>query len=287
MPRSPWPWCAGTIPAQGLVKLRRGRLGETTTRDGSFEAELRGLVDALKQEFGQVYGPTCRADLGDGRCGIDLPLHVQTAAITAVLGQDSFTLAPGARHHQADPRRQGRLEQRRQRGVAVEIRGYDGGRRTLELFVPPPFALAVGDAPSLTRPATSGSRPARRSGTTPGTSAASHTCPAATSSSPATRAAADGALLNRLSRSPAPPWSRPRARYLGTPFRHQGRGDALDCVGLAFRVARDLGLEPEDRAAYGRQPHGLELRRELDARLPRSPRPKPCPATSYSSPGGA
>jgi cell wall-associated NlpC family hydrolase len=56
-------------------------------------------------------------------------------------------------------------------------------------------------------------------------------------------------------------------RYLGTPFRHQGRGDALDCVGLAFQVARDLGLEPEDRAAYGRQPHGLELKRELDARL--------------------
>jgi cell wall-associated NlpC family hydrolase len=56
--------------------------------------------------------------------------------------------------------------------------------------------------------------------------------------------------------------------YIGTPFRHQGRGDALDCVGLAFQVARDLGLAPEDRAAYGRQPHGLELKRELDARLP-------------------
>jgi cell wall-associated NlpC family hydrolase len=55
--------------------------------------------------------------------------------------------------------------------------------------------------------------------------------------------------------------------YIGTPFRHQGRGDALDCVGLAFRVAQDLGLEPEDRAAYGRQPHGLELKRELDAQL--------------------
>jgi cell wall-associated NlpC family hydrolase len=55
--------------------------------------------------------------------------------------------------------------------------------------------------------------------------------------------------------------------YLGTPFRHQGRGDALDCVGLAFQVAQDLGLAPVDRPAYGRQPHGLELKRELDARL--------------------
>ena len=32
-------------PGQGLVKLRRGRLGETPTCDGSFEAELRGLVE--------------------------------------------------------------------------------------------------------------------------------------------------------------------------------------------------------------------------------------------------
>jgi uncharacterized phage protein (TIGR02218 family) len=30
-------------------------------------------------------------------------------------------------------------------GLALEIRGYDSGSRTLEVFVPPPFALAIGD----------------------------------------------------------------------------------------------------------------------------------------------
>jgi uncharacterized phage protein (TIGR02218 family) len=133
-------------PNQGLIKLRRGRLGETTTRDGSFEAELRGLVDALKQEFGQVYGPTCRADLGDARCGIDLALHVQTAVITALLGADSFTLAPALAT--AKPIAGGKVvwSSGANTGIALEIRSYDSGAQTLELFVPPPFQLAIGDA---------------------------------------------------------------------------------------------------------------------------------------------
>ena len=179
-------------PDQGLIKLRRGRLGETTTHDGSFVAELRGVADALKQEFGQVYGPTCRADLGDARCGIDLDLHVQTAAITAVLGQDSFTLATALDTAKPIPGGKVVWTSGANAGIAVEIRGYEAAIRTLELFVPPPFALAVGDGSRSILPATSGSRPAGRSGTTPGISAASRTCPAATSSSPATRAAADG-----------------------------------------------------------------------------------------------
>jgi uncharacterized phage protein (TIGR02218 family) len=127
-------------PAQGLVKLRRGRLGETTTRDGGFEAELRGLGDALKQEFGQVYGPTCRADLGDARCGIDLALHVQTAAITAVLGQDSFTLTPALATTKPIPGGKVVWTSGANAGIALEIRGYDGGTQTVELFVPPPLA---------------------------------------------------------------------------------------------------------------------------------------------------
>jgi uncharacterized phage protein (TIGR02218 family) len=133
-------------PAQGLIKLRRGRLGETTTRDGSFAAELHGLVDALKQEFGQIYGPTCRADLGDNRCGIDLGLHVQTAAITTVLGPDSFTVTPALATANPIPGGKVVFTTGANAGIQIESRGYDGGSQTLELFVPPPFALAVGDA---------------------------------------------------------------------------------------------------------------------------------------------
>ncbi len=122
-------------PGQGLVRLRRGQLGETTTRDGSFEAELRGLVDALKQEFGQIYGPTCRADLGDARCGIDLSLHVQTAAITTVLGQDSFTLALALDTSKAIPGGKVALTSGANTGIALDTE--DVSTRVLHARCPP------------------------------------------------------------------------------------------------------------------------------------------------------
>ncbi len=52
--------------------LRVGRLGEVTRDDGAFRAEIRGLAAALDETRGRAFRPTCDADLGDGRCGIDL-----------------------------------------------------------------------------------------------------------------------------------------------------------------------------------------------------------------------
>ena len=44
---------------------------------------------------------------------------------------------------------------------------------------------------------------------------------------------------------------------IDTPFQHQGRivGKALDCVGVVIHVAKRLGLEIFEPAAYGRAPH--------------------------------
>ena len=43
--------------------------------------------------------------------------------------------------------------------------------------------------------------------------------------------------------------------YVGTPFLHMGRSArGLDCVGLLWIVARDLGLRFEDSPYYGREP---------------------------------
>lgn len=64
-------------PADGLVRVRRGNIGEVTvTRDGRFVAELRGLTQLLSQTLGERYSAECRADLGDSRCKvpIDPPL---------------------------------------------------------------------------------------------------------------------------------------------------------------------------------------------------------------------
>lgn len=50
----------------------RGTLGEIVRKGGAFNAELRGLAEALNQEQGQIYHARCSAVLGDSRCSFDL-----------------------------------------------------------------------------------------------------------------------------------------------------------------------------------------------------------------------
>lgn len=74
--------------SMGVLKLRAGRLGEVViTHGGTFTAELRGMSQNLSQKIGELYTVSCRADLGDTRCGVVLSVTVDWAATTAyVLG---------------------------------------------------------------------------------------------------------------------------------------------------------------------------------------------------------
>ncbi|MDO6589714.1 hypothetical protein DS901_08005 [Loktanella sp. D2R18] len=72
-----------------------GTIGEITRASGGFQAELRGLTEALNQPQGRSYLKTCSALLGDGRCGIDLtnPLFTTDFTLTADTDGQHFTLA--------------------------------------------------------------------------------------------------------------------------------------------------------------------------------------------------
>jgi uncharacterized phage protein (TIGR02218 family) len=61
-------WQALTV----VKKNRSGWLGKVTVQQNKFQAELRGLTQALQTKRGRCYSPTCRADLGDGDCGVPL-----------------------------------------------------------------------------------------------------------------------------------------------------------------------------------------------------------------------
>ncbi|MBA3520629.1 MAG: DUF2163 domain-containing protein [Rhizobiales bacterium] len=81
-------------------RMRVGSIGEVK-RDGvTFTAEFRSLSHALDQERGRMFRATCDADLGDGRCKVDLAGTDWTAS-AAVLATDGFgrltALVPGNR----------------------------------------------------------------------------------------------------------------------------------------------------------------------------------------------
>ena len=56
----------------GLLKLKKGTLGEVTVKQENFTAEVRSLSQNLQQNVGEVYSVDCRANFGDNRCGINL-----------------------------------------------------------------------------------------------------------------------------------------------------------------------------------------------------------------------
>jgi uncharacterized phage protein (TIGR02218 family) len=62
-----------TSSAMGIVKMRRGWLGEViVSPNGLFTTELRGLTQALTRTVGEFYSKDCRADLGDARCRVPI-----------------------------------------------------------------------------------------------------------------------------------------------------------------------------------------------------------------------
>jgi uncharacterized phage protein (TIGR02218 family) len=75
------------------VLMSRGHIGEVRREGHAFVAELRGLADALNAETGRLYTPTCSADLGDARCGIDLdhPLYRGEGLVSVLQGVSAFT----------------------------------------------------------------------------------------------------------------------------------------------------------------------------------------------------
>lgn len=71
--------------SMGARNVRTGTLGEVRGRRSKFVAELRGLMQAYSRRIIELTSLTCRADLGDSRCTIDLaPLTVAARATGAV-----------------------------------------------------------------------------------------------------------------------------------------------------------------------------------------------------------
>lgn len=132
---------------QGRNLLRKGTLGEVTRNNVRFQAELRGLLQALTQSIGRLHMPSCDADLGDVRCGIDLstfPDGTVSSTITSVSSRLIFadsTLVQAAGWFD-----NGRITMTSGANVGYsrEVKTFLTGLITLQ--EPMPFTVAVGDA---------------------------------------------------------------------------------------------------------------------------------------------
>jgi uncharacterized phage protein (TIGR02218 family) len=73
--------------------VRKGTLGQVKRGQQAFQAEIRGLAQALNQPVGESFEFACDADLGDPRCTVDLtdPLLNGTGTVTAFTDSRRFT----------------------------------------------------------------------------------------------------------------------------------------------------------------------------------------------------
>lgn len=77
------------------VLMRSGNLGEVKRSGIVFAAEVRGLAHRLGETKGRVFQYGCDADLGDGRCGVDLddPAFRATGALVTVMSPRRFAVS--------------------------------------------------------------------------------------------------------------------------------------------------------------------------------------------------
>jgi uncharacterized phage protein (TIGR02218 family) len=139
-------------PANGIIKLRRGTLGNIVYESGQFRAEVRGMLQSLNKEILRIYSPECDAEFGDSTtgCGFDLSTVTQTGSVSSVTDKKNFVITgvtiTGAEF------RDGRMvfTTGLNAGVTLEIKDCDVSGN-VELFLSAPFTVTALDEFTITQ----------------------------------------------------------------------------------------------------------------------------------------
>ena len=135
--------------SQGSLRQHTGRLGEVRSGRSAFVAELRGLSQQMQQTMGVLYSPTCRADLGDAACGIDLGAITVNGSVTMPIDQHTFIDV--TRSEAMGYFDNGKLTwlTGANAGLAMEVKTYTAIDGKLSLYLSMPYAIEVGDTYNL------------------------------------------------------------------------------------------------------------------------------------------
>ncbi|MGB7256975.1 MAG: DUF2163 domain-containing protein [Pseudolabrys sp.] len=137
------------------VLLAQGSLGDIKREGAGFTAEVRGLSQRLAEDNGRLFTATCTADLGDGRCTIDLadPAFRGSGTVNVLNATSSF-IASGLFPFKDDWFTGGKLTFTcgANAGLSVEVKSHRkiGAQVTVELWQMMPQPLAHGDAFTVT-----------------------------------------------------------------------------------------------------------------------------------------
>jgi uncharacterized phage protein (TIGR02218 family) len=137
---------------QGKLHLKSGMLGEVSVHKKQFVAEIRGLTQQLSQTIGELYSPSCRATLGDGRCKVNLASHTVTGSITSKISDQQFT--DSSRTETSGLFTSGLITftSGANNGISMEVKEYlhsTGSGGEIILVLPMPYTVSITDSYSL------------------------------------------------------------------------------------------------------------------------------------------
>lgn len=137
-------------PEHGHIALRRGFIGEVVTQhNGTYAAQLMGLLNRIDQRFIDFYSPICRADLGDAKCGVDIVSAGVTGSVSAVTSASQFFLNLDA---PLDDFTGGHLNftTGANAGGSYEVHTWISATGTATLFLAALYPVEIGDTFTLT-----------------------------------------------------------------------------------------------------------------------------------------
>ncbi|WP_375449540.1 DUF2163 domain-containing protein [uncultured Devosia sp.] len=85
-------WRVNWADVSQRLLLRRDSIGEIVREDGVFRAELRAPQSSLNARHGRIYQGLCDAELGDGRCGVDVETPANRGFATVEAIEDRYRL---------------------------------------------------------------------------------------------------------------------------------------------------------------------------------------------------
>jgi uncharacterized phage protein (TIGR02218 family) len=143
-------WVNWADPTQGIT-IAVGNLGEVTRAGIAFSAEFRSIANRLNQKIGTTCERFCSAKLGDARCKVDLTAStLKAACASATAGLVSEIAMTGLSTYAADWFTFGTLtfSGGANAGLPIDVKAHlrTSGIDILQLWMPTPFAVAVGDA---------------------------------------------------------------------------------------------------------------------------------------------
>lgn len=132
----------------GIWKRKRGRIGiVSTASDGTFKAQLDGLLRNYQQNLLGVYGYECDVDLFSAKCGLNKDDFKWTGSVTSATDRRNFVVSLSPAAPVDDYFNYGVLKWATgsNAGLVMEVKNWTQSTNLIELFLAMPFEIQAGD----------------------------------------------------------------------------------------------------------------------------------------------